>query len=179
MTLLLYFRKIKLWQWCDVITPWQQSTWSCSPLNLGLVNSYHSCYSIRLDQDLLPWWILKSLNSGATQVFGYCKTGSPIACWYQSPILSTWWEIFRKTRYLEVSISGKRCLLSSLFQKNKTVTVMWFHPGSSPFARRSCPPLKPDLVNLYQDLLRGWILLNCESCSYTHYLENAVENWLG
>ena len=33
--------------------------------NLGLVNSYHSCYCIRLDQDLLPGWM--SLNSGATE----------------------------------------------------------------------------------------------------------------
>ena len=65
MTILLYFRKIKLWQWCDVITPWQQSTWSCSPESWP-------CEFVSLVLLHSPWsgsaaWGWMFLNSGATE----------------------------------------------------------------------------------------------------------------
>ena len=58
--------------------------------DLGLVNSYHSCYCIRLDQDLLPWWMQKSLNSGAAQVFGEQKSNPLNAMGYLQGKRKVW-----------------------------------------------------------------------------------------
>ena len=61
----------------------------------------------------------------------------------------------------------KRFFISSVFQINKTVTVMWLHPGSSSI--RSCTPLRLDLGNSHPhgycsrldlDLLPVWKLHN-------------------
>ena len=74
--------KIKMWQWCDVITPWQQYTWSCSleswPCEFVSLVLLHSPWSGSVAWvDVFKFWC-----------YGDTKTESDADCWY--PRLPLW-----------------------------------------------------------------------------------------